>query len=133
MRITIGTILITLTVFLTGCATPRPDTTMELNEVSNKVSSYSKCLKSELHLFIDSAETPQDIADAVAHRCERKLSEYRTALSAFLIASTSPGSQTQYQLLMTEPDRRVEQIREKGRRATISRVIDYREDLSSPK
>lgn len=94
---------------------------------------YSNCLNEEVKPLLASTEPAIDIADSVAHKCETILTQYRKDVSNYLFASTNEGSRTQYEVLMIEPDRRVESLRDKGKRATISRVVDYRESLKPSK
>ena len=126
------TILISMIsiVVLAGCATVKPDTTNELNQVGQSVSTYGECLEREGSFLLRSSETPIDIAESVSYKCEIFLNEYRKSVVSFFTALTPAGSQSQYDLLMIEPDRRVMNLRDKGKRATISRVLDYRLSLS---
>jgi hypothetical protein len=120
-------ICILLALLLAGCATaPRLSTEEFATSVNRAQDDYYICLKSRTVKYLSSSEQPQDIADAVCAACERKLIAFRQTYRIGLHDSIENPSVYDYQIILTEPEKQTEILRENGRRAVVKYVLDHR-------
>ncbi|MDT8419383.1 MAG: hypothetical protein RQ754_03040 [Desulfuromonadales bacterium] len=113
--------IVLATILLAGCVAARPADDTQVREA---VSGYRSCLDREAAPYRFAEKENDTIAEAVVSRCEPYLSAYRVAVVDFLRDSTHDGTRAQYELLMIEPDRRVENLREQGKRIVLSTLLD---------
>lgn len=127
MRLKKGLILL-IVISVSGCATApvKVDRKSQLAPVRKAYSDYNDCLKQNLTSYPKPKAAPKKIAHAVANKCEPRLADYKLAVREFYAKGLNPEMEGYEDLLRTKPESHANRIREKGKRATITRVLDER-------
>jgi hypothetical protein len=121
-----------LLISVCGCAASAPKTDqgtaqgIALRSIRGTLNNYNDCLKQNVRPYLKMNAKTKDIADAVARECEPKLSDYKAEVRDFFAAGLDPKTNGYSRILVSKPESHANKIREKGRRATIARVLDAR-------
>jgi hypothetical protein len=130
-----------LLALLCGCAASAPkmdqkvdqkvDQKDELAPVREALRDYNDCLKLNVKPYLRMKTKPKAVADAVAVKCERKLSDYKFAVRDVFVEGLNPESDGYNKILISKPEAHADRIREKGKRATIARVQQARKPAAN--
>jgi len=127
MRLKKGLILFVV-ISVSGCAAApvKIDRKSKLAPVRKAYTGYNDCLKQNLKAYLKPKAVPKKIADAVAIKCEPRLVDYKLAVREFYAKGLDPKMEGYEDLLRTKPESHAGRVREKGKRATITRVREVR-------
>lgn len=113
---------------ISGCATA-PDTIdrkKQVEPVRIALRGYNGCLHENLKSCLKPEAEPKKIAETVALKCEPRLNDYKMAVREVYAEGLNPQMEDYDDLLLTKPETHANRIREKGKRATITRVLNAR-------
>lgn len=115
-------------VSVTGCAAvpAKPDPQIQLAPVRKAYGDYNECLRQNLKPFLKPKADPKKVADAVAIKCEPGVLEYKSAVKEVYAKGLDPKMGGYDDLLLTKPENHANRIREKGKKATMARVLNAR-------
>lgn len=127
MNLKKGLILLVM-ISVSGCATApvKIDRKSQLAQVRKAYTDYNNCLKQDLKSYLKPKAVPKKIADAVAIKCEPRLVDYKLAVREFYAEGLNPKMEGYEDLLLTKPESHANRIREKGKRATVTRLLNAR-------
>lgn len=115
---------------LAACATRPGGADREELDARAKASleSLVDCLYSRADAYAGGSGTPSEIADAASGDCERGFSDYERALADHYVSLVSQSGE---HMARRRASNRVFGMREKARRAIISRVLRLRDGLDA--
>ena len=121
--------LILLLLFsIVGCATApdKIDRQRQVAPVRKALKDYNNCLNENLKSCLKPKTEPKKIAETVAIKCEPRLNDYKSAVREVYAGGLDPKMEGYDALLLTKPETHANRIREKGKRATITRLLNAR-------
>ena len=117
-----------LMILVSGCATApdKLDRKSQVAPVRKALREYNNCLSENLKSYLKPKADPKQIAEAVAVKCDPKLADYKSAVRKVYAEGLDPKTEGYDELLKTKPETHANRVREKGKTATIKRVLDAR-------
>ena len=121
-------VMLLVVISVSGCVTApvKIDRKSQLAPVRKAYSDYNDCLKQNLTSCLKPKAAPKKIADAVAIKCEPRLADYKSAVREFYAKGLDPKIEGYEDLLQTKPESHASRVREKGKRVTVTRLLNAR-------
>jgi hypothetical protein len=133
-------VVLFLSMLICGCATgtqktgqgsaQEEESATSLRPIREALHAYNGCLQQNVKPYLNSKAKPASIADTVAGSCEPQLAGYKTAVRNIYAKALNPNLKEYPVLVQTKPEKHADRVREKGKRATIAKVLSARESKS---